>query len=47
MDGDINSRDCTLRYLRNGKVLAAASIFRDLDSLKEEVSMESTEPGGR
>ena len=40
IDGDIKSRDCLARYLRNGKVVAAASIFRDLDSLKQEVEME-------
>jgi NADPH-dependent 2,4-dienoyl-CoA reductase/sulfur reductase-like enzyme/nitrite reductase/ring-hydroxylating ferredoxin subunit len=39
-DGDITSRDCLARYLRNGKVVAAASIFRDVESLKQEVSME-------
>jgi apoptosis-inducing factor 3 len=40
IEGDINARDCLVRYRRNGKVLAVASIFRDLDSLKAEVSME-------
>jgi hypothetical protein len=40
IDGDIKSRDCLARYFRNGKVVAAASIFRDLDSLKQEVTME-------
>ena len=40
IDGDIKSRECLARYCRNGKVVAAASIFRDLDSLKQEVAME-------
>ena len=40
IDGDIKSRDCLARYFRNGKVVAAASIFRDLDSLKQEAAME-------
>jgi apoptosis-inducing factor 3 len=40
IEGDINSRDCLVRYRRNGKVLAVASIFRDVDSLKEEAAME-------
>jgi hypothetical protein len=40
IDGDIKSRDCLARYRRNGKVVAAASIFRDLESLKQEVAME-------
>jgi NADPH-dependent 2,4-dienoyl-CoA reductase/sulfur reductase-like enzyme/nitrite reductase/ring-hydroxylating ferredoxin subunit len=38
--GDIAARDCLVRYRRNGRVLAAASIFRDLDSLRFEVAME-------
>jgi NADPH-dependent 2,4-dienoyl-CoA reductase/sulfur reductase-like enzyme/nitrite reductase/ring-hydroxylating ferredoxin subunit len=40
IDGDIKSRDCLVRYRRNGKVLAVASIFRDVDSLKAEATME-------
>ncbi len=40
VDGDIRSRDCLLRYRSNGKLLAVASIFRDLDNLREEVAME-------
>ena len=42
IEGDIRSRDCLMRYRRNGKVLAVASIFRDLDNLKEEVMIEGT-----
>jgi NADPH-dependent 2,4-dienoyl-CoA reductase/sulfur reductase-like enzyme/nitrite reductase/ring-hydroxylating ferredoxin subunit len=41
VDGDIKSRDCLVRYRQNGKVLAVASIFRDIDSLKAEMSMEA------
>lgn len=40
IEGDMASRDCLVRFRRNGKVLAAASIFRDVDSLKEEAAME-------
>jgi hypothetical protein len=40
IDGDINARDCLVRYRRNGEVLAVASIFRDVDSLKEEAAFE-------
>jgi hypothetical protein len=29
-----------LRYRRDGRVLAVASIYRDLDSLKAELAME-------
>ena len=40
VEGDIKGRDCLVRYRRGGKVLAAASIFRDVDNLKEEAAME-------
>jgi NADPH-dependent 2,4-dienoyl-CoA reductase/sulfur reductase-like enzyme/nitrite reductase/ring-hydroxylating ferredoxin subunit len=37
IEGDIKGRDCLARYRRDGKLLAVASIYRDLDNLKEEV----------
>ncbi len=40
IEGDINNRDCLARYRRNGKLLAVASIYRDLDNLKEELVLE-------
>jgi len=40
IDGDIKGRDCLLRYKRKGRVLAVASIYRDVDSLKAELAME-------
>jgi apoptosis-inducing factor 3 len=40
IDGDIMSKDCLLRFKQNGRVMAAASIFRDLESLQAEVQME-------
>jgi len=40
VDGDIASRDCLLRYRDKGKVLAFASIYRDLASLQAELAME-------
>jgi len=40
IDGDIAARDCLLRYKRDGRVLAVASIYRDLDSLMAEEAME-------
>src|SRR5215472_13245749 len=40
IDGDIEARDCVLRYKRNGRVLAVASIYRDADSLMAEAAME-------
>ena len=40
IEGDIAARDCLLRFKRNGRVLAVASIFRDVENLKAEVTME-------
>lgn len=40
IDGDLAARDCVMRYLRDGRVLALASINRDLDSLRIEAAME-------
>ena len=40
IDGDVASRDCLLRFKRNGRVLAVASIFRDVENLQAEVTME-------
>lgn len=40
IDGSIDGRDCLLKYRKGGRVLAVASIYRDLDSLKAELDME-------
>lgn len=40
VDGDIAGRDCLVRYKVGGKTIAAASIYRDVASLQEEVAME-------
>ena len=40
IDGDIAGRDGTLRYMRQGRVLAVASIYRDAESLAAEARME-------
>jgi NADPH-dependent 2,4-dienoyl-CoA reductase/sulfur reductase-like enzyme/nitrite reductase/ring-hydroxylating ferredoxin subunit len=39
IDGDIKGRDCLVRYVAKDKVLAVASIYRDVDNLKAEVAM--------
>lgn len=39
IDGDIAGRDCTLRYKRDGRVLALASIYRDAENLLAEAAM--------
>jgi apoptosis-inducing factor 3 len=40
VDGDIAAKDCLLRYGRSGRVLAVASIFRDVENLQAELTME-------
>ena len=39
-NGDMHSRDCAVRYQRDGRVLALATIFRDMESLEREAAME-------
>ena len=41
VDGDIDSRDCAVRYLQGGRVLATATIYRDRQSLEIEAKMEA------
>jgi len=45
IDGDIGARDCLLHYRRNGRVLAVASIYRDIESLAAEKEMEQDATG--
>ena len=40
IEGDIAARDCLLRFRREGRTLAVASIFRDVESLEAELAME-------
>ncbi len=40
VDGDIAAKDCLLRYKRAGRVLAVASIYRDMANLQAELAME-------
>jgi NADPH-dependent 2,4-dienoyl-CoA reductase/sulfur reductase-like enzyme/nitrite reductase/ring-hydroxylating ferredoxin subunit len=40
IDGNIAARDCLLRYKSRGRVLAVASIYRDLANLQAELAME-------
>jgi apoptosis-inducing factor 3 len=46
IEGDIKGRDCLLRYRGGGKVLAIASIFRDLENLEAEAAMERADREG-
>ena len=40
IDGNIAGKDCSLSFKRSGRVLAVATIFRDLESLEAELAME-------
>jgi NADPH-dependent 2,4-dienoyl-CoA reductase/sulfur reductase-like enzyme/nitrite reductase/ring-hydroxylating ferredoxin subunit len=40
IEGDVKAKDCLLRYKSNGRVLAVASIFRDVENLRAELAME-------
>jgi apoptosis-inducing factor 3 len=40
IDGDIAAKDCLLHYKRKGRLLAVASIYRDIASLAAERKME-------
>ncbi|MDE1933468.1 FAD-dependent oxidoreductase [Bradyrhizobium sp.] len=40
IDGDIGAKDCLVRYKRGGRVLAVASIYRDVANLEAEIAME-------
>jgi len=42
IDGDIAARDCSVQFIRGEKVLAAATIYRDRESLEIEAEMERT-----
>jgi NADPH-dependent 2,4-dienoyl-CoA reductase/sulfur reductase-like enzyme len=41
VEGDLAAKDGLVRFQRGGKTLAVASIFRDIESLKAEVAMET------
>ncbi len=40
IEGDIAGKDCLLRFKQKGRVLAVATIFRDIYSLEAELAME-------
>jgi NADPH-dependent 2,4-dienoyl-CoA reductase/sulfur reductase-like enzyme len=40
IEGDVASKDGLVRFKQNGRVLAVASIFRDVESLRAELTME-------
>lgn len=40
VDGDIQAKDCLLKFTSAGRALAVASIYRDMESLEAEAKME-------
>jgi NADPH-dependent 2,4-dienoyl-CoA reductase/sulfur reductase-like enzyme/nitrite reductase/ring-hydroxylating ferredoxin subunit len=42
IDGSLKARDCTVTYRRAGRILAVASISRDLESLEAERDLEQS-----
>jgi len=40
IDGDVGKKGCTVRYQQDGRTVAVATIFRDLESLEAESEME-------
>ena len=40
IDGSLEARDCAITYRRDGRNLAVATIYRDLESLRVEVEFE-------
>jgi len=40
IDGQLETRDCSITYRRGGRILAVATIHRDLDGLRNEVKLE-------
>ena len=45
IEGSLKSRDCAVTYTRGGRILAVASIGRDLKSLQAERDLELTQAG--
>ncbi|GIK97794.1 MAG: pyridine nucleotide-disulfide oxidoreductase [Alphaproteobacteria bacterium] len=40
IEGSIADKDCLVRYKRGGRVVAVASIFRDVENLQAEIALE-------
>ena len=40
VEGSLDARDCAVRFVRGGRTLAVATIYRDRESLQSEVAME-------
>jgi 3-phenylpropionate/trans-cinnamate dioxygenase ferredoxin reductase subunit len=40
IDGSLDDHDCAVTYVRGGRRLAVATVFRDRASLEAELAME-------
>jgi apoptosis-inducing factor 3 len=40
VDGDVGRQDCALRFLRDGRILAVATVGRDRENLEAELALE-------
>jgi hypothetical protein len=47
VDGDAAKQDVAVRFLRGGRLLALATLFRDEESLRAEIEMEHRQQQGR
>ena len=43
IDGSLSARDCAVSYTKGGRALAVVTLGRDLQSLRAELAMETTE----
>jgi NADPH-dependent 2,4-dienoyl-CoA reductase/sulfur reductase-like enzyme/nitrite reductase/ring-hydroxylating ferredoxin subunit len=43
VEGDLAARDASVRFVRQGRTLAVATVWRDQDSLKAELDLEGNE----
>lgn len=46
VDGDVAAGDCVVRYRRAGRVLAVATVNRDIESLRAELELERPRAAG-
>ena len=46
VDGSIEGRDCAVRFIHGGRPVAIATIYRDVQSLEAELSMEGAADSG-
>ncbi len=45
LDGDLDAKDCAARFMRGGRALAVATIYRDRESLEAEATLEHAAGG--